>query len=404
MNKDFRFVDSGWDSVLNEALQRNHARLRIVCPFIKRRTTERLLRLGKPDFFQVITRYNLRDFYDSISDTEALRLLIENGAQIRCVRNLHAKLYLFDEHRVIVTSANLTEAALLKNHEFGFVSEDSDILDYCLKYFNNLWGRVGPDITNERLSKTEEILSKSLVGGSRLSQIAGLGDEGVDAGISIPPLVLPPWQEDVIQSFVKFFGEGDKRSDRSRSVLDEVRRSGCHWACTYPKGKRPRQVKDGAVMFMGRLVKEPSDILIYGRAVAMSYQEVRDDASAADIKIRDWKEKWPHYIRMHHTEFLAGSLAAGVSLNKLMDELKSDAFASTQRNLKKGEGNTDPRKAYMQQAAVELSHQGIAWLNAKLESAFAEHGRLAPAVIDQLDWPEIEGVTQRGSKERDENE
>jgi hypothetical protein len=65
---------------------------------------------------------------------------------------------------------------------------------------------------------------------------------------------------------VKFFGRGDNRADRSMQILEEVRRSGSHWACTYPKGKRPRMVRDGATMFMGRLVKDPNDILIFGRA------------------------------------------------------------------------------------------------------------------------------------------
>jgi hypothetical protein len=53
------------------------------------------------------------------------------------------------------------------------------------------------------------------------------------------------------------------------------------------------------------------------------------------------------------------------------------------------EGNTDPRKAYRQQAAVELSAQGFVWLNDRLEKAFAQHGKLAPDVLEQLDWPTI---------------
>jgi hypothetical protein len=48
----------------------------------------------------------------------------------------------------------------------------------------------------------------------------------------------------------------------------------------------------------------------------------------------------------------------GVSLNELMDTLKAHSFAATQRNSAKGQGNTDPRKAYRQQAAVELTSRG----------------------------------------------
>ena len=69
-------------------------------------------------------------------------------------------------------------------------------------------------------------------------------------------------------------------------------------------------------------------------------------APPEDIARRRWKEKWPRYIRVHHAEFVAGTMANGISLNELMDTLGSDSFASTQRNATRGTGNTDPRRAY----------------------------------------------------------
>jgi len=97
---NFRLVDAGWDKVLDDALRADSSRVRIVCPFIKRRTAERLLKRGKPKALQVITRFNLDEFCEGVSDIAALRLLLENGAQIRGVRNLHAKLYLFGASRI----------------------------------------------------------------------------------------------------------------------------------------------------------------------------------------------------------------------------------------------------------------------------------------------------------------
>jgi hypothetical protein len=199
---------------------------------------------------------------------------------------------------------------------------------------------------------------------------------------------LPPRLAEAPQAFVKFFGESDRRQDRSSDILAEVKRSGCHWACTYPVDKRPRQVDDGAIMFMGRMVRDPNDTLIYGRAVAMKYQQGRDDASQADLDARDWKRHWPHYIRVHHAEFLAGTLANGVSLEQLMKKLDSDCFEVTQKNRSEGHGNTNPRLAYRQQPAVRLSNEGYDWLNRKLQEAFEKHGQLTPAQLGALDWPE----------------
>jgi len=43
----------------------------------------------------------------------------------------------------------------------------------------------------------------------------------------------------------------------------------------------------------------------------------------------------------------------------------------------------------MQQAAVELSRQGLNWLNTRMQEAFDEHGRLGPDDFAQLDWPDV---------------
>jgi hypothetical protein len=395
---NFRLVDCGWDKEFIDALHKDRSTIRVVCPFIKRRAAERLVKRGRVKLLQIITRFNLNDFGEGVSDTSALRLLLEAGAQIRGVRNLHAKLYLFGMSRAIVTSANLTEAALLRNHELGFVTENAGIIGRCGQYFDDLWERAGQDLSEERLTEWERKITSHLATGASQAWAGGLGEEGIEVEGSSGSTVLPAWVGEAEQAFVKFFGKSDNRADRTRTVFELVQSSGCHWACTYPKGKRPRQVQDGAVMFMGRLVDDPHDILIYGRAVGMHHKPGRDDATNSDKRKKPWKEKWPHYVRVHHGEFLAGELSNGVSLNELMNALRSNTFRSTQRNAARGEGNTDPRRAYMQQAAVELTPQGMAWLNARLQRAFAQHGQLSPTMLQQLDWPAIPSHAKKGKR------
>ena len=122
----------------------------------------------------------------------------------------------------------------------------------------------------------------------------------------------------------------------------------------------------------------------------MRHMPGRDDATAADLQLRSWKTKWPHYARVHHPEFVAGSLANGVSLNRLMAALKANSFRPTQRNAMKGDGNTDPRRAYMRQAAVEVSSEGKIWLAEQLERAFALHGKVPETALGDLDQPELQ--------------
>lgn len=190
------------------------------------------------------------------------------------------------------------------------------------------------------------------------------------------------------RGFVKFFGQGSNRAPRGRRVFDAVKTSGSHRICTYPKGRRPRAVRDGDAMFMAHLVKGPNDIVVCGRGIAMAHEPGRDDASAEDAALRPWLTRWPHFIRVHGVEFLDAALGAGVPLSELMDELGPYAFGPTAENADRGEGNLDPRMSIRQAAAIRLTEAGRSWLDEELERAFEEHGRLRAEGVPGLDWPE----------------
>ncbi len=382
-----RLVDAGWERELVEAARADATNLRIICPFIKVGALRRLLS-NRPNSIEVITRFNLQDFARGVSDIAALRTLLSADARVRGIRNLHAKLYLFGASRVIITSANLTEAALCRNQEFGVVSEDASVVATCSAYFDALWRR-GADLSQDQVNAWDEITTRHLALGGRSSHSRDLGDFGADAGITEPPTaLLPSIFANATQAFVKFLGKGDNRVPLSFSIVDEIKRAGCHWAVAYPPSKRPRAVKDGALIFIARLTQDPNDIRVFGRAIGLRHIPGRDDATPEDIAHRPWKENWPRYVRVHHAEFVAGTMANGVSLNELMDTFGSGSFASTQRNIARGEGNTNPRKAYRQQAAVELSRDGMWWLAEQLQTAFEAHGKVPEDSLDRLDWPD----------------
>ena len=185
-----------------------------------------------------------------------------------------------------------------------------------------------------------------------------------------------------MQAFVKFFGQATNRSPLDRSVLDAVQASGSHRICTYPRGRRPRAVRDEDLMFMGHLVSGPNDILVYGRGIARAYEEGRDDASPEDISRRPWLARWSHFIRVHDVEFIEGTLANGVPLSELMDELGPYAFGPTAENADRGIGNVDPRKSIRQAPAIRLSEAGASWLNEELEKRFREFGKLPGNKLD----------------------
>ena len=81
----------------------------------------------------MLTRFNLNHFYEGVSDFAALHALLRHGAEVKGVRHLHAKMYIFGKHQAFVTSANLTEAAINRNHELGFVTDEKEFFDQCRK-------------------------------------------------------------------------------------------------------------------------------------------------------------------------------------------------------------------------------------------------------------------------------
>ncbi len=384
-----RLVDCGWETEFFGALKADSSHVRIMSPFIKASVIDRLLE-QEPTKLQVITRFNLSDFAEGVSDLDALRQLTEAGAQVRGIKHLHAKLYVFGSTRAVITSANLTSAGLNRNFELGMISEDVAIIRACQNYFDRLWTNAGT-FQHQEIDDWDERITRYRLRGGSPNYTADLHDYGADLGIENTALTnYPTFVDPNQQAFVKFLGNSKRehREPLSTSTLAEIRSSGCHWALSYGRNKTPRSVRDGAVMFIGRFTRDPNDIRVFGRGIGMEYVEGRDDATPDDIQQRPWKNDYPRYIRVHHAEFVAGELANGVSREELMNLLGADSFASTQRNARLGNGkNTDPKRACRQQAAMELTPESHAWLEERLQEAFATYGKISQHQLDTIGWP-----------------
>ena len=168
-----RFVEKGWNREFTEALSADASELRIICPFIKAGVIDSLLS-WQPGIVQVITRFNLADFAEGVSDIAALQKLLDVDARVRGVRNLHAKLYLFGASRAIITSANLTESALNRNHEFGMVADDAAVIERCRAYFDTVWQGTGSDLQRGQVDAWDETVTAHRVRGGRPNDSTGL--------------------------------------------------------------------------------------------------------------------------------------------------------------------------------------------------------------------------------------
>src|SRR3954464_3906357 len=94
-----RLVDSNWDRELRDGLAVSGGTWRVACPFLKAPVVSSLLQHAALDTIHVVTRFSLRDFAAGVSDIAALRAIIQAGGEVRGLRGLHSKVFLFGSQR-----------------------------------------------------------------------------------------------------------------------------------------------------------------------------------------------------------------------------------------------------------------------------------------------------------------
>jgi len=167
----------------------------VVSPWLKKDALEFVLpSADAARRYLILTRGDLADFLSGASDIEAFRLLFEAGAEIRLLTNLHAKVYIADRNRAILTSANLTKPGLRENVELGFYTEDAiavaDLLDKV-----SFWADNGRLVNQQWFEDVEEALrarseaSKKVVEKRRQVRRASSGLSGRRIGLFSSPLL-----------------------------------------------------------------------------------------------------------------------------------------------------------------------------------------------------------------------
>ncbi|MGL4950130.1 MAG: phospholipase D family protein [Anaeroplasmataceae bacterium] len=112
-------------NVLYSLIQSSNNEVVLCAPYIKNNIVSDILKHIKEDVeLTVITSSNFANFLQKSSDIEAIELLIDNNVKVMNYQHLHAKIYLFDLEKVLITSANLTHSGLNINYEYGVLIEN----------------------------------------------------------------------------------------------------------------------------------------------------------------------------------------------------------------------------------------------------------------------------------------
>ena len=101
----------------------------ILCaPYIKDEAVAAILKKKQSNAkLTVITSSNISNFIQKSTDLSAIKKLLENNARVLNYQDLHAKIYLFDYIKALITSANLSHNGMYHNYEFGVLIDDDKI-------------------------------------------------------------------------------------------------------------------------------------------------------------------------------------------------------------------------------------------------------------------------------------
>jgi phosphatidylserine/phosphatidylglycerophosphate/cardiolipin synthase-like enzyme len=126
-----------------------------VCDQLVEKRSEQQCRL------QVLTDIRSDSILTGFLDVDALQMFHNRHRQTEIISlpRLHAKVYIADTSRALVTSANLTPAGLDQNFEYGISFEDSGLVRK-LKSDLEAYARLGNVLSNTELQSLLDVAQK----------------------------------------------------------------------------------------------------------------------------------------------------------------------------------------------------------------------------------------------------
>lgn len=107
-----------------------------------------------------LNSFKLSNFYRGASDLEALEILHKRDVTIKSYHQLHAKVFIFDKRKSVVTSGNLTSGGLLNNYEYGLLINDEELTSKIVEDYRKVFKDTEATgvITDEIIDKAYRIL------------------------------------------------------------------------------------------------------------------------------------------------------------------------------------------------------------------------------------------------------
>lgn len=378
-------LDINHRDAIIDAFEKARQRIRIISPFIQESMTRYLVdSMGKGITSQLITRFYREDFIRSVSSLTALKNLQAAGVDIYALKDLHAKLYLFDDNVAIIGSANFTGGGFGGNVELSLYIEDEyDLVERLSKYFDQLQATIRATgdfkITDAIIEDECLKVQKAIKGRDHTSQ-PNPTRFGAEIKLAPLPVVTVDEVENIlgvsdesISAVLKFEGAAHRRIDPDgKYEPNHYDRKGIYFTAS---SKSPRSLTADTTVFLSAVSWDKSHAgipIIVGRAKTKGYisDNVTDDAL---IKEHSWAVDYPFYVELYDIETVDTEIKNCISLNDLIAEVGYKLYHSTENEPSTPIPSLKTR--HHQKAYIAITPYAASRINTMLDGLFKKYGK-----------------------------
>ena len=318
--------------------------VKIITPFIKKSMAKVFASCKEqnPNLeTKLITRFYREDFIQGSSDIEALEIISKSGVEIYVLKDLHAKLYLFDSDKALIGSANFTTGGFKMNHELSLlITDEPEVNPILVSHFDELVNDIVIQSSEFLLSIDKILDEKAIVEADikkRAKNRAVKHTSTMRFGANLPTMdkTLEKEEQDIIQTiltkpidkeynetiWIKFEGSSKSRFPMDSRFVPVSTKQFPGGVTFFGRTKKPSKVKEGDYVFIAVLCE--SDLpYIVGRGRSIGYN--KDNIATPEmIQEHEWMSHWPHYYGFSEFEYIDAPISGCIPMREVLKELGS---------------------------------------------------------------------------------
>lgn len=317
----------------------------------------------------VITRFSYNDFHCGVSSLKGLGILLKAGCEIKALKGLHTKLYVFDAKAIILGSSNFTNGGLISNIELNILIEDNqEMVDQGIAYFEEINSLIEKEhfIDEAMISKAMGFMAAA----GKNPNFIKMDDFGAEPrpkkySSSLEDMFYQPQmpKESLPKNiWIKFEGYSDHRRTANNLRLEiNLTQSGAY-RTRFPS--RPTGFRDGDLVFLARNTwdnngeKTP---VIYGYGTAQKFN-VLNVVPEKEQQQDENMERWNYYIYVDAFKYVA-SLKEGISL---LDVLRDVGYNTYPKARERKDHYKKLKQTHRRKDKLRMTHAAAEYLLANL--------------------------------------